>query len=64
VLWKNIGIKELSVLVISQTLTEPEDFTREPTVLGFRVYLIQLENIVSYISELGLLVFENRGYGI
>jgi hypothetical protein len=32
---ENIGIKELSVLVISENLREPEDFTKQPTVLGF-----------------------------
>jgi hypothetical protein len=45
---ENIGIKELSVLVISEILREPEDFAKEPTVLGFRVHLIPIENIVIY----------------
>jgi hypothetical protein len=58
---ENIGIKEPSVLVISENLREPEDFTKEPTDLGFRVYLIQIENIAIYI-RIGSSIFENDGY--
>jgi hypothetical protein len=58
---ENIRIEELSVLVISENLREPEDFTKEPTVLGFRVNLIQIENIAIYI-RIGSSIFENHGY--
>jgi hypothetical protein len=57
---ENIGIKELSILVKSENLREPEDFAKEPTVLGFRVHLIEIENIV--IIRIGSSIFENHGY--